>query len=270
MIHWLLEHHYQGNSPEVSDWIEYRRSLSRKDADKFNPKKASQDQANLIAVGEILFDVYKWTWKPTDRKIKWKGLEVEFTQPFEYAPGEWVLLRGKRDGLFQWRRRGPEGKRLYTFETKTISQDKGSAKMRQLEFDFQNLFYLTATEDEVAARCWGTYYNLIRKPGSKQKVNETPEEYRDRMRKEIEKKPTYYTHRYECAYSLRQTRVFRKHLAALLTEFVPWVRNGCSPAIPNSSVCLTMGQCTYLDACASGKPRGYVTRNRVHPELSED
>jgi hypothetical protein len=263
--HWLLEHYYTSNGiaarlPNVANYqVDPRLSESL---------GAKWEQVKFGA--QALFEGYAEYYGEDDTNLNWIKSEVEFAVPFKcpelalngtrYGAFE-TVLRGKRDGLYH----GKTGS-VWLFETKTTTDFEEESKSKQLEIDLQNLFYITATELEFGVKVAGVLYNVLKRPGHRQKQTETVLQFRDRLRDVIAEDPGNYFKRFEIKYSPRVRKLFREELVSILHDFRVWV-SGQGATYKNTSACVGRWRCEYLDACASGKLVGYSVRERLYEEL---
>jgi len=269
MIHWLLERYHQGHvDVSVEDWAKERnRSRSKTE---FKPRRANQAEANLIYVGQLLFDGYKKKWAKVNKRRTFVSLESEFCVPFSLRSGEVVFLRGKRDGTGI---RMPNGSD-WLFETKTAARHNEDQKMTLLQFDFQCSFYLICSEIERQKKMAGIWYNIIRKPGIVQLQRETVEEYRARVKKAIDDQPDYFFYQYEVAFTPKQKRRALEELTHIVNEFMDWYDDQDRKTYKNTVACTAPYTCGYIQACAkvcdATKVMGMGDLDRVHPELDKD
>jgi hypothetical protein len=269
MIHWLLEQYHSGKrNVSVADWASLRNK-SRSQVE-FIPRTANQAEANLLYVGQLLFDGYKKKWAKVNKSRTFVTLESEFCVPFNLRTGEVVFLRGKRDGTGI---RMPNGSD-WLFETKTAARHNEDQKMTLLQFDFQCSFYLICTELERQKKVAGIWYNIIRKPGIVQLQRETVDEYRGRVAKAIENQPDYFFYQYEVAFTPKQKRKALEELTHIVNEFMDWYDDIDRKTYKNTASCTSPYTCGYIQACAkvcdTTKMMGMGELPRVHPELDKD
>ena len=157
LYHDILEHHYnsiiQNKKPleNIDEFLsEWKTEILKKETID------AQRLEFFQAMAKQLFSEYIKFWKE-DLKRNWIGLETKFDVKFND-----IRLRGMRDGVFRNKK-----KELWLLETKTKSQFSEDELTKALDFDFQNLYYITATEAETGEEVQGVLYNIIRKPQSK-------------------------------------------------------------------------------------------------------
>jgi hypothetical protein len=200
----------------------------------------------MAATAEAVFKCYVdvW-WKDDTKRYEWVALEADFKQPFNG-----VMLKGYRDGLFRFKGS------LWLLETKTkgrIDSELDDA----ISFDGQNLFYITATEEEKKEPVAGALYNVVRRPGIQVKNGEAPKDYAERVVSDIIKQPDHYFKRYVITYGEKVKSRFRAELTAKLDEFQKW-QAGQLPTYRNESACLGIFNCEFIQLCGTGSTAGYT------------
>lgn len=260
LFHWLIETYFtevlkRNKPPTFSQmekvWIGKNKKLIASD---------SKTIEMHLAMASALWEPYLKKWKHDDQKKKiWVGLEKLFDVDFKG-----FRLRGKRDGLFKY----PKSKKTWLFETKTASQIDKDGLEQRLAFDFQNLFYLLATELETGQTLQGIQYNIIRKPQLRQ-GSDTIEDFCDRMREAIEAEPDKYFHRETVLITPQRMEMFQEELISKLTEYNLWVR-GKLPTYRNETACVGRWKCQYLSACSSLSMSEYGRTRILFRELEEE
>lgn len=253
MFHMLLEEFYtlKSTPTDLGKFVDHV-------ADKWVAKLKKKGPVDSYAVEDTkacasaLFPFYVKSWLKADSKFKWESLEEVFDVKWKG-----FRLRGKYDGTYTI------GKR-WLFETKTkatIDHDILDA----LEIDFQNLFYLTTLK--ITGRpAIGVNYNVIRKPGHKQKKGESLQDFTDRLTSEVKKDPGHFFKRYEVIYTLEQIARFEKELYFLLVDFAKYVK-GELPNYRNQTACIGRMKCPYLKHCSSNSFVGYSQTRVMFREL---
>ena len=229
---WVKKHRAEIMEPRGSQFIEYIEEIM--------PKMLS---AYILQWPEDFYSARKWV-----------GLESQFNVEFEG-----FNLVGKRDGLYRH-------KGLWLLETKTAGQISEHEMNDKLCFDFQNLFYLTATVIETKQKINGVLYNVIRRPGLKQGKAESYPAFMERIYKDVTVKREHYFKRFPVSYSHKRQQAFLTELEATLFEFQDWLE-GDVHTYKNEAACIGRGSCNYLAACAQGSTAGYQKRKQMFPEL---
>lgn len=247
LFHWMLERHYKDETFSLYDWVAEREV------------ELTQDLEMMLSNVHALFTNYVDFWGEKDKAKEWVSLESEFDVKWKG-----FRLIGKRDGLF----RPKKGSGLWLFETKTTSGFASDSQVMsdRLSFDFQNLFYITATETEMRVPIEGVLYNTARIPIYRKGSKENPSQFFARVRAAIESQQRTFYQRHEIYYPECVKREFRNDLHTKLVEFSKWLR-GESPTFRNESQCYTKWACDYLHCCASGTFDGYKRIADRFPEL---
>ena len=218
-------------------------------------------------------------WRYQQDNIAFESVEFSFELPLinpaTGAPSRTFRLAGKLDGIV----RLPDG-RLAVLEYKTSGEDisPSSAYWLRLRCDGQISQYV------LAARALGydvatVMYDVTRKPTIRLRRNETPEEYGERLLKDIGDRPDYYYQRREIPRLEDELAEFRGELWQQGQLVIETRRRAASLAAPacawfRNVSRLTCGFCQFADICLSAirvrpecPPGGYRVLDDVHPEL---
>ena len=185
MWHICEEHHAAGTCYE-DEVKAYARSLMV----QYQTQQAEIEKWYNICL--IQFPLYVSYWKNHSDVKKRKPICQEkcFQIPYRLPSGRTVNMRGKFDSVDMISRK------IWLQENKTKSEMNEKALERQLGFDLQSMYYLTALQHdkEIKGNIGGIRYNVIRRPlsggkgsirqhkGTKTKPPETLEHYYDRLR----------------------------------------------------------------------------------------
>jgi hypothetical protein len=255
LFHKLLEEQYTRKEPLTDEQaVKFVDHVASKWLDKL--KKAGPINPFAVedtkACASALFPHYVKTWRKVDAKFKVEACEEVFDVKWKG-----FRLRGKFDMVYSI------GKR-WLFETKSKATID-SEILDALEIDFQNLFYLTALKI-MGRPAIGVNYNIIRKPGHKQKKNEDLKTFTARLEGEVIKNPGHFFKRYEVIYTLQQIERFEKELYFLLVDFGKWVK-GELPTYRNQTACIGRMKCPFLKYCSSGSFVGFSKTRVLFREL---
>lgn len=259
-VHEVLDKAYTSNK------LPKGRTINRWLDDYTKNKKLSMNQkeieTDLAKAEAVLTEYFKYT--KNDFKInKFKRVEEEFNVLFEFTDKETgkkyaAILKGKIDAGYI------SNSADWNMEHKSKSRIDEKNLPLALDMDFQNLYYLLAVELKTGKLPLGTLYNVIRNPGTKQKINESLLEYKQRLIVEIQKKPEHYFKRWETRYVERQHTEFRRDLQSLIKE----VKGYVGKTVPKSyGKCLYPFPCQYLEACSSNSLVGYEKADKLFSEL---
>lgn len=128
-----------------------------------------------------------------------------------------ILLRGRIDEVIDL------NGELYLQENKTKGRIDISLIQDTVPENLQVMFYAVAASLKYGKPVKGFIYNIIRKPGQRQKVKESNPEYYQRIREEIQENPAYYF--YRLAYSFPANAIKRwerEELIPLLYRLYLW------------------------------------------------
>lgn len=219
---------------------------------------AMQDAEIMVIWAEALLPGYCEHWADDFKPGVWFGLESKFDVMWEG-----YRIKGRRDGL-KWVKPKAKGtgrkKGLWLLESKTKGKIEEGTLMDSLDFDFQNEFYLTGSEVEMAGEheIKGVIYNIVRRPNQKVgKKDKTLKDYGARIAVDVEERPDHYFKRFECPYSKKERDRFKADLLVKLQQFEKWL-NGDLPTFRNEGSCATVWRCDYLQACATCSMKGYI------------
>lgn len=218
-----------------------------------------EGQSVLVA---MILEEYLGFWYERDCKKKWTSLERVFDVDFRG-----FRLRGRWDGGYELDTRS--GEEVWLLETKTKSKVSEDSLELSLALDFQSQFYLTAAGLILPKpeRLKGVLYNIIRNPNLYRRVNENDQDYAERVREDIQKRPAHYFKRFELTYSDKQLRLFQQELEYKLQEYEMWLDMKLK-TYGNENSCDVFWKCEFLNMCASGGSEvGYDTKRVLFEEL---
>lgn len=173
-------------------------------------------------------------WEKDKPQYKYIAQEPVFNEPFplpatnfspcpEIAikiPRTNISLRGRIDEVIE------VNGGIWLQENKTKSRIDISTLSDTIPENLQVMFYAVAAELKYGKPIKGVIYNVIRKPGQRQRQTEADEDFVDRIQKEIQKDRNYYF--YRLAYSFPPGAVERwkrEYLIPLLYEIYIWWRS---------------------------------------------
>ena len=191
-----------------------------------------------------------------DFKNKFTDIEKTFAVPFNKR----ALLRGKIDAIYQ-----AKDKSVWHMEHKTYSRIDEDTFQQVLAMNLQNLFYITAYEQETGKTIAGTLYNIIRNPQARWNKTDDLRTFCDRIQEEVKKNPEYYFIRYEIPYSILDKAAFIRELSIWIDRINAFLKkqNACR----NLASCEGKYLCSYLSACVQDSLNEYNQREDLFPEL---
>lgn len=164
-----------------------------------------------------IFRIYIDTWKEQDAGIQYVSQEEVFRTTIYLPSGRKVDLRGKFDEIF----RDKSG--LWLQENKTKSQIDEISLEHTLPFDLQVMLYCNCIKRIYNEAPMGVLYNIIRKPGLKQKVKETDSDFLKRIVADINSRPEWYYVRYKISFGPNDIDNFaNRTLFPLLEQVCLW------------------------------------------------
>jgi hypothetical protein len=223
---------------------------------------------------EALMPQYFRYWKK-DFQLLWDRVESEFKvaiaieHPRHHGKFLKTFVRGKMDGSY---RRTAKG-RPWLFETKTKSNlgEKGEGDLADiLPHELQANIYLLHLWWLEKVLPEGLLYNIIRRPGLRQKKSESVLKYARRVAEDIRKRPEYYFVRMQMSVSKKDLERNELELRDMVSDFILWW-NGLAGHYKNSDACQgKYGTCAMLPICSRGDYSGFYKRKTVFRELADE
>lgn len=238
----------------------------------------------LLGIAETLFPLCVKFWADDDAEIDWIEPEQKFKTPYEFTDIDGnkrtIFLRGMRDGVFR------EDGDLGVFETKTKSVVQQSAIRDQLKADLQTLIYVTTSMIEFGEMPKKVMYNVIRRPQLKRKQTESLNQFLQRIKGDVIKRPQHYFMRWNVDLLKSDIVNFRKEtLDPLLGIFCQWSDSlkkiGALSGKPEKRFdtpyhfrnCTALvgryGRVDMFDLLTKKNTAGYFKRKPCFPELDE-
>jgi hypothetical protein len=226
-----------------------------------------------------------------NEKHQYVAQEEVFDIPYKSTTtGKIIRLRGRRDEMFK--RKGA----LWLQENKTKTNIDENKILATLPFDLQTMLYVySMTQDYKGQKIGGVLYNVIRRPGQKQRQNESDNEFLQRINDEVAKdvdtslannEMSHYFKRYEV--ELTQSDInnfYHRTLVPMIESVVVWWEsiksNPFNPWVdeqgkPNPHHFqnpfgifdpMTIGVGDYFDYVTSGSKLGLDQIETCFPEL---
>ena len=263
---------------------------------KYMKKVYPSEESALL--GRIALTQYQHfrDWEQTRPKHKHIEQEPVFDEQFELPPinfsndtvtvriptGIKMRLRGRIDGII-------ENNGMWIKETKTKSRIDISHLQDTIHCNIQVMMYALCSELKYGRPCCGVVYNVVRKPGLRQRVNESNEDYILRTDKAIKDDPDYYFYRLEVEFAPGQVkRWVREELLPLLYRIYIWWKsiesNPLEPwADSEGNVnpfhgrrsfgiynAMSEGKGDFYNLIVYGRKQGLVHEPEQFPELQDD
>lgn len=232
----------------------HSEGLTPEDSDKIWMQQA-------IAFGAV--KGYAQQYLAPDLK-RWKVIAAEGSFDIE-LPGGW-RYRGKTDLVVQDRKTG----RNLLVEHKTAGQ-LNAGYVAKLPLDNQILGYAWAKSQEKV-KLDGVVYNVTKKPGIRQRQNETMNQFYKRVEDEYILNPGAYFYRETLVFEQSDLDRFSNELKQFLGEI-----DRCHDEkyfYQNTTQCTTMGVCPFMKLCLEGVNKEtlmhYRIKERAHEELPQE
>ena len=208
--------------------------------------------------------------------FKAEGIEIRIPS------GVTIRLRGRIDGII-------ENCGMWIKENKTKSQINIIHLQDTIHANIQVMFYALCSELKYGRPCKGVVYNVIRKPGQRQKIKESDANYIERISGEIEKDPEYYFHRLTVEFAPGQVdKWVRQELLPLLYRVYIWwksiERNPLEPWVDENGNPnpfhgrksfgiydpMSMGKGDFYNLIVYGRKQDLIHDPEQFPELQND
>ena len=188
--------------------------------------------------------------------------EVEFTIPLVNPKTGRASRRHRFSGMLD----GLDDATVWEFKT-TSRLDSGY--IDRLDVDFQVSAYLEAASRKLGRPIRKVEYYIARWPSSKQRKNESPQEYVERIQKDYLDRPEFYYHHESVTRTEGQMELWREE-AWEIHQRILQVENG-GIAVRNTDSCVgRFGRCAFLDLCCGAvTEEAYEKVDRPHQELTE-
>lgn len=227
----LCEECFAANKSWKNPLLEYAKSL----AVKYRDQQEQVDKYYQLC--KIQFPIYIKYWRnhPDVKKRESMWAEETFCIYETLPSGREVKLRGKFDSV-DWL---PNERGYYLMENKTKGDINSEGLKKQLLFDLQTGFYMTALQHchKLHAKTLfkrngpikGVRYNVIRRPlgggrhSIRQKKGQTETEFYDEVRGRIESEPEFFFMRWKVEYTEDDLNRFKyQFLWPILEQLWDW------------------------------------------------
>jgi hypothetical protein len=278
VFHNLLEWYSSGvNSASV-----LQRRLSR----YLRETGADSNSTKLANQAFEVFILYREYWD--DKHMNFIEQEEKFRVSVPLSTGRSVPIVGRRDAIYRDTSPGQSGC-LYLMENKTKAQIDHVWLESALPFNLQTMMYCYSIQRDYNEIPAGVLYNVIRRPGLRQKVKETDRDFQKRIREDISSRPEHYFVRHRVDFAPNDLNNFVDRVLQPLLEqvavwwesikhdpFDPWTLSDGSRN-PHHFVRpfgifdqLANGKGDYFDYVTRGSRVGLVEVDTLFPELVDD
>jgi hypothetical protein len=289
VVHGFLQHYYNaiqqnvvtarmvGTESSIRDYV--MEELGRVHATWLaeNPRADARTLEYLeltMAMAEATMPMYCRYWRE-DFEKQWIAQEQEFTLPHRSADPRLAdrptFLRGKIDGAFL----ESHGDRPWLFETKTKVRIEEGNLADIMPYELQVNIYLRALMGGALHAAYrntvpgGVLYNIIRRPGLRQKQNESVKAFAQRMIADVRSRLDWYFIRMTMVVTQEDFDRFDGELHDTIDDFLLWWY-GLGPHYRNSDNCENkFGTCHMLEWCSHRNQAPYFIRSTVFRELEE-
>lgn len=244
-------------SKAVDSWISHWA--------KKNPRasaSATEEQHHFGRMVYAMLCVYFKKWAKSEKGRVLIGREGNVRIPYQFdpsIPGTW--LNGQLDAAFNVR------DEHWLEESKTRGRIDPVYISEMLGEDFQVNLYLLIAAQVFGVPFSGVCYNVIRKPGLRQRKKETNKEFAERVADDVQKRPDHYFYRFEVAISQEDVaRWEHETLQPLLREVWRWydaldAEHPFRPHWKNTAACQRhYGKCDFFGLCHRNDEAGLVQK----------
>lgn len=286
--HWVLEQAY---SKEVG-WVDMRTPPDRdwvlaaiKSYEGYwlskNPAaspKQLEIQEQVYGLAEAALPPYFVRWdgdftgtytygNHTARPVEWISLEGTFRETRKFEDGEEFPVQGRRDGLFF-----DPSRDITVLDTKCLSIVNDSDILDTMEWDLQQMMYLSVTQQEFGKCPRSMIKNVIRRPLHRQGKKESREAFFARVAADMAL-PEKFDHNY----SRFQIRIVAKdlnwweetQLYPIAADMRDWFEGKLRHYVNPTALIGKYGRCGMFQAVAKGDMSPYTKRTVCFPELED-
>ena len=209
-----------------------------------------------VAEGMVAGALVVWPDWPSMREVEFT---IPLVNPKTGRASRKHCFAGVLDGLDE----------VAVTELKTTSRLDASY-IDRLDVDFQVSAYLEAASRRLGRAIRKVNYYIARWPSSKQRRNETPEEYVSRIKQDYLDRPEFYYHREVVTRTDEQMKLWREEAWEIHQQILR-VENG-GLAVRNTDSCVgRFGRCAFLDLCCGAVTEdAYEKVDRPHQELTTE
>ena len=198
-FHDCLEWVASGNSPD-----RISQPLSSYQKSKLSNTKLRTDERKqldmLVGMVKVVFPLYAEYWKAKDADFKYVLQEEAFKVQHKinyYGEEKTIPIRGRIDAAFTRKSDG-----IFCLqENKTKGKIDEDGIQSALHMDMQTMMYCLALRYMHGTAPAEVLYNVIRRPGLKQRKKETVDQFLSRVREDIHGRPQWYFMRWRVDFS---------------------------------------------------------------------
>jgi hypothetical protein len=255
----------------------------------------SPESLLLAKIAIVQYHEYK-KWEKTRPKYNYIAQEPVFDEEYTLPecnfkaqgiklsiPKTKIRLRGRIDEVIE------QGGKIWLQENKTKSRIDTQIIVDTVPENIQVMFYAVAARLKYGKPVAGFIYNIIRKPGQRQRKSESDNAYLDRIEEEIQADPEYYFKRLTYTFKPNDIKKWeREELQPLLYQLYIWWKSiEANPTEPWTDEegnvnpfhgrrsfgifdPMSVGKGEFFELIVYGKTDGLVIDNEMFPELKDD
>lgn len=237
---------------------------------KYAQPKLSPKEKELLDIilqsALVTFLEYEEYWRQTDKGMTWVLQEESFKHQHVLPSGRGIWIRGRWDAVIQ----DKDGSH-WIWENKTKGQVDEEGIVAALPQDMQTQLYSYVYYLHTGIMPKGVVYNVIRRPGLRQKKDESNGQYLERIRKDIQERRDWYFFRWRVEFSAADVhkwvdRTLNKVLEQVVTwwdsiaddPFDPW--DSPHHFVNPDALFTRYGRSQYFDLLTRGRTTGLYQR----------
>jgi PD-(D/E)XK nuclease superfamily protein len=239
------------NATTVRKYTEAAEERWKKEMGGRASAEALQQTELTMAMLEAVLPGYFEMWWDDFETMDILKVEEDFKVPWTLSDGKQTFLYGFLDLAFRYK-----SKHIHLLETKNKGRISPDIMHDTLPRDIQLLTYLYALWKETGEVPKSAWYNILRRPGLKQKKGESLAQLAKRIEADVKDRPEFYFMRLEIPCTKTDLLDWEAQLTGMIDDFYRWWK-GEAPHYMNPKGCETQyGLCDYSQACA-GNMRPY-------------
>ena len=220
-----------------------------------------QERDSLVRDSAIVYAMVegalaRWSSWPERKEV---AFQVPLVNPLTGSKSRTHDFGGVLDGLWM-----SEDSLLELKTTSRLDRDY----IARLDIDFQVTSYLAAASMLTGRDIRRMVYRVARKPSIRQRKNETPAEYGERVIADYRERPDFYFSEVIVTRTEQDLERWRWEVWTLHQRVLD-LKRGDFP-IRNTRACLDFGRCAYFELCTGQiGPEAFRVEEDANPELPE-
>jgi hypothetical protein len=212
------------------------------------PPRQLEESQKWIALAEITAIGYFNKWLG-DFKTDWISTEQKVDFPYTYPDGQTTKLIGYIDLLG----RSAKSTKLEVFDTKTKGEINEEDLLAEMPVNFQFNLYLCYVRWKYSECPGRAVMNIVRRPGHRQKSNESLKEFVERVETEIYKRPEHFYKR--VPYDILDSDLdwwWDTQLTPIMEDIRSWQDRGFPAYVNPTGLRIGRRKSDYFDALTQG------------------